>query len=241
MSLKDIVKDLKKPNVQMLLKLLGPIVLKGLKNLINRAKTHVDSVEDANRAQHPEPDEEGVEHPLEAPKEAPKVDSEVMVVDSIHVPVETPREIVWYPSPNYSSRRGTAIKAIILHHTGPGGTPAALSWLVSKESGVSAHYVVAPDGKIYQLVKEADKAWHCGQSELHGVKDVNPISIGIEIVGDGKQEFTEAQYDAVAFLCKMLKVKHSIEDKWIVGHKDIAPGRKFDPHPWDWEKLRSKM
>lgn len=241
MSLKDIIKDLKKPNIQTLLKLLGPIALKGLKHLVNRAKTHLEKAEESKRVQHPEPTEEGVEHPLEAPTDEPTVESEVMVVDSIHVPVETPREIVWYPSPNYSSRRGSPIKAIILHHTGPGGVGAALSWLVSKDSGVSAHYVVDREGKIYQLVKESDKAWHCGQSELHGVKDINPISIGIEIVGDGKQEFTEAQYDAVAFLCKMLKVKHSIEDKWIVGHKDIAPGRKFDPHPFDWEKLRSKI
>jgi N-acetylmuramoyl-L-alanine amidase len=134
---------------------------------------------------------------------------------------EQSKEIKWEPSPNFSSRNGNQIKAIILHHTGKGGLKAAVSWFKTTESKVSAHYVIDVTGEIYQMVKDEDKAWHAGDSELYGIKTVNSISIGIELVNTG------------------LEQKYNIEDKYIVGHKDICipPGRKNDPHDFDWVRF----
>lgn len=169
----------------------------------------------------------------------PSALGETTLVTHINVPVETPRNITWVPSPNFSSRNGHAIRAIIMHHTASSDLKSAMSWLIAPESKVSAHYLIDTNGEIYQLVKEADKAWHAGNetnSVLHGIYGVNEFSIGIELVGDGVHEFPRAQYDAAAWVVKMLKTKYNIDDGWVVGHKDVAlpPGRKTDPSPFNW-------
>ena len=112
-----------------------------------------------------------------------------------------------------------------------------LTWFQNKKSKVSAHYVVAKNGDIYQMVKDADKAWHSGKSELAGKKNVNKFSIGIEIVGTGDDGYTDEQYKSVIYLCKKLMKKYDISKDRIVGHKDIAPGRKIDPKDFDWNRL----
>lgn len=240
MDIKDkalkLYEDLKKPSVALALKYVAPVVWKGIKSLINKWKGRSEAEEVSTP---PTPPLEGAVPPETVATEAPKIVLETPAVPAIAAPVEKAREVTWYPTPNYSSRRGTKVTAVILHHTGPGGSKAALSWLTSKESGVSAHYVIDRDGKIYQLVKEEDKAWHCGVSALKGVKDCNTFSIGIEIVGNGTEEFTQEQYDSIAFVCKTAKTKYSIDNSMIVGHKDIALplGRKTDPSPFNWDKL----
>jgi N-acetylmuramoyl-L-alanine amidase len=145
-------------------------------------------------------------------------------------------EIEFIPSPNFSSRKDKKIKCVVLHHTA-GSFKSAINWLKNKESGVSAHYVISRTGKIVQMVDEKDKAWHAGKSEWKNEYDIGSISIGIELEGDGKTPFTEEQYVVTAKLCKTLKKKYNITDDWIVGHKDIAPGRKTDPSPWDDKKF----
>ena len=144
-------------------------------------------------------------------------------------------EMTFLQSPNCSGRGGNPIQAIILHHTGAMTTESTVTWFQSPKSGVSAHYVIGRDGKIVQMVKDEEKSWHAGDSVLHDRKDVNRFSIGIELVGDGKAAFPQEQYEALAWVVRMLKTKYKIEDKWIVGHKDIAPGRKVDPEPFDWD------
>ena len=162
-------------------------------------------------------------------------------VTVIEVPVAKPIEITWQSSPNWSSRKGSDIKAIVLHHTGKGGMIAAVKWFKTKKSGVSAHYVIDRDGTIVQMVKDENKAWHCGVSVLHGRPHVNRFSIGIEIVSTGEDGYTDEQYESVIFLCKMAKKKYDIEDDWIVGHAKIAPGRKYDPAKFDWNRLYTKL
>ena len=157
-------------------------------------------------------------------------------VTVIEIPVK-PKEITWKASPNWSSRKGSKIEAIVLHHTGKGGMKSAVSWFKTKKSGVSAHYIVDRDGTIVQMVKDENKAWHSGVSVLHGRAHVNRFSIGIEIVSTGEDGYTNEQYDSVVFLCKMLKKKYDIENNWIVGHNVIAPGRKVDPKGFNWNKL----
>lgn len=157
----------------------------------------------------------------------------------VEVPIKKPKKITWKSSPNWSSRKGNEITAIILHHTGKGGLKAAVSWFKSKKSGVSAHYVVDRDGTIIQMVKEENKAWHAGKSVLHTKAHVNRFSIGIEIVSTGKDGYTDEQYESVAFLCKVARKKYDIEDSYIVGHNAIAPDRKIDPANFEWERLFS--
>lgn len=158
-------------------------------------------------------------------------------VSTINVPVKNPRPVTWIASPNFSSRGTDTIKAVIIHDTESSNLESAVSWFQSKDSQVSAHYVIDKNGDIYQMVKEADKAWHCGESILHGKTNVNTFSIGIELVGDGKTEFPREQYDALAWVVQMLKTKYNIDDSYIVGHKDIATpaGRKTDPQPFNWD------
>lgn len=162
----------------------------------------------------------------------------VKEVSTIEVPVKDPKKITWIASPNFSSRKGKDITAIVLHHTGPGGLKATLSWFKKKESQVSAHYVVDRDGDVYQMVKEDKKAWHAGKSSLQGESNVNAFSVGIEMVSNGKRDgYTKKQYESVVFLCKMLKKKYDIVNDRIVGHAHVAPGRKIDPEAFDWNRL----
>lgn len=144
-------------------------------------------------------------------------------------------KITWVKSPNFSSRGGKKISSIILHSTGNNDIKNVLSWLRSKESKVSVHYVIDKNGKIYQMVKDKDKAWHAGKSELYGIKDVNSISIGIELVSVGG-DYTEEQYEVVVKLCKKLKKQYNIENKMIVGHNFVNP-TKTDPEKFDWDKF----
>ena len=156
------------------------------------------------------------------------------------LPVES-YPITFDQSPNFSSRRNKIAQIIVLHHTGSLLLKSAVSWFKTTQSQVSAHYVVGLDGTIIQMVKEEDKAWHAGDSVWYGKKDVNSVSIGIEIVGDGVKPFTEKQYVVVAWLCREIKNRQSIAD--IVGHADIAvpKGRKVDPKPFDWAKFKALL
>ena len=163
---------------------------------------------------------------------------EETIMDHITIPCE-PQKITWIPSPHISSRKGTEIAAIIIHHTGD-SIESAISWMKMKESKVSYHYLIAKNGDIYQMVKEEDKAWHAGVSVLHNRKNVNTFSIGIAFEGKGvgSVPYTDEQYKAGAYLCKLLKRKYTkITNGWIVGHKTIAPERKPDPSNFDWARF----
>ena len=74
---------------------------------------------------------------------------------------------------------------IILHYTGMETGVAAEAWLCDPASQVSSHYLVHEDGRVVQMVREGDRAWHAGKSSWRGVTDINSCSIGIEIVNPG--------------------------------------------------------
>ncbi len=103
--------------------------------------------------------------------------------------------------------------------------------------GVSAHYLIDRNGAIYRLVSDQNIAYHAGVSKMpDGRKNINDFSIGIEIMNKENAEYTGAQYEAVNNLIAYLKTKYHI--KSVVGHADIAPGRKTDPWNFDWKKLQ---
>ena len=103
---------------------------------------------------------------------------------------------------------------------------------------LSAHFFIDRAGRITQFVSCALRAWHAGVSSWRGRSRCNDFSIGIELEGSDEKPFTAAQYLALEPLLQALQRNYPITD--IVGHSDIAPGRKTDPGPhFDWQRLRS--
>lgn len=132
------------------------------------------------------------------------------------------------------------IDTIILHssYNALGGDKYDLDKLILeyKEYGVSPHYVIDRAGKIFRLVKDRDIAYHAGESSVpDGRKNVNNFSIGIELINTQEDKYTSEQYDAVNDLIKFLKNDYEI--KYILGHNQIAPGRKTDPWNINWSKV----
>lgn len=145
----------------------------------------------------------------------------------------------WTPSPNFNARKA---QLIVLHHTSIGDADAALRVLKTRNSQgpVSAHYLVEMDGRIDQLVDDGDRAWHAGAARWGDMTDLNSSSIGIEIDNDGQAPFTQPQIDALIRLLADLTTRLDIPKTAIVGHGDIAPGRKDDPSvQFPWAKLAS--
>ncbi|MFT4091959.1 MAG: N-acetylmuramoyl-L-alanine amidase [Asticcacaulis sp.] len=131
---------------------------------------------------------------------------------------------------------------VVLHYTGMETAEAALARLCDPEAQVSAHYVVDEDGTVYSLVAEERRAWHAGVSHWRGERDINGVSIGIEIVNPGHEfgyrDFPDAQIDAVIGLLDGIRERWEISDDRILGHSDVAPERKQDPgERFPWAKL----
>jgi len=153
-----------------------------------------------------------------------------------------------YKSPNFTERRGghNAPSMIIVHYTGMKTGREALERLCDPKSEVSSHYVIEENGDVYQLVDDDKRAWHAGACEWAGEADVNSASIGIELVHPGHEwgyrEFMEPQIDALIDLCKGLISQYDISLERILGHEDVAPGRKQDPGElFPWKRLRDAL
>lgn len=150
------------------------------------------------------------------------------------------------PAVNFGERKGVEVPDILLlHYTGMNDGDGALKWLCCKESGVSCHYFIEEDGRILQLVDEEKRAHHAGAGSWQGRDDINSRSIGIEIVNGGHPaglpDFPIVQMEAVARLSKDIIERHSIKAHLVLGHSDIAPGRKIDPgENFDWEWLAER-
>ena len=127
---------------------------------------------------------------------------------------------------------------VVIHYTTNDEARQSLETLTSPVRKVSAHYLIDQAGKLYQLVPENQRAWHAGQSYWAGVTDINSASIGIEIDNTGQQPFEEAQINSLLSLLADIQTRHKIRAANVVGHADIAPGRKVDPGPYfPWRRL----
>ena len=105
---------------------------------------------------------------------------------------------------------------------------------------VSAHFFIRRNGEVVQFVPCSKRAWHAGASNWQGQERCNDFSIGIELEGSDFEPFADAQYEALSALTLALKQAYPIEG--IVGHSDIAPGRKTDPGPcFDWARYRKGL
>jgi N-acetylmuramoyl-L-alanine amidase len=138
-------------------------------------------------------------------------------------------------SPNFDARRPNLV---VLHHTGNGSLDRALATLTDPARKVSAHYLIGRDGQIVRLVEEKERAWHAGASWWGGNTDLNSSSIGIELDNDGFEPFADAQIDALLALLTDITQRYRIPGANVVGHADVAPGRKADPSErFPWRRL----
>lgn len=142
-------------------------------------------------------------------------------------------------SPNCGPRRaGARPDLVVIHYTAMQTAKAAADTLCNPETQVSSHYLVAENGEVLSLVPEDQRAWHAGAGSWGGVTDVNSRSIGIELANTGLAPFAAAQMDALEKLLAEIMPRWDIPAERIIGHSDMAPGRKIDPGPrFDWCRL----
>lgn len=145
------------------------------------------------------------------------------------------------PSSNFDERdQAVPLRYIVLHYTGMPTRDAALKRLCSPASKVSAHYLIDEEGRVFRLVDESKRAWHAGKSFWRGITDINSASIGIELVNPGHAfgyaPFPPAQIAALHELLGDIVKRNKVNPRSaLLGHADIAPGRKEDPgelFPW---------
>ena len=165
--------------------------------------------------------------------------------------VETATQIA---SPNYDQRPANAnIDLIVIHnislppniYAGAGVVQLFTNQLDPNEHPyyaeiytrkVSSHFFIRRDGELMQFVSTLQRAWHAGVSQWQVRERCNDFSVGVELEGSDFEAFEAAQYKTLNKLITCLKSSYTIKD--IVGHSDIAPGRKTDPGPFfDWQKI----
>ncbi|MDR7272874.1 N-acetylmuramoyl-L-alanine amidase [Pelomonas saccharophila] len=180
--------------------------------------------------------------PTPAPSPAAPSSSAPVMAAGPAAAVRAPNIDRSYTSQNQDSRA----QFIVLHYT-------VIDWekslkVLTTGGQVSAHYLVR-DNPIasYALVDENRRAWHAGASWWGGATNLNSASIGIEIVNAGYVDgpggrvyapFPQAQVDEVIALVRDIQKRHGVKPERIIGHADIAPGRKQDPGPqFPWKQL----
>ncbi len=162
------------------------------------------------------------------------------------------------PSPNFDARpEGESVRLVVIHAISlpPGefGGPGIVDLFTNSLDPqahpffreiaglrVSAHFLVRRDGELIQFVSCSRRAWHAGVSNWQGRENCNDFSIGIELEGCDQLPFQDAQYLALNSLLAALRQRYPIAA--VVGHSDIAPGRKTDPGPcFDWHRLHDAL
>jgi len=165
---------------------------------------------------------------------------------------------VQLPSPNWDERPETAEVTLLVVHNislppGEFGGDAIVRLFTNaldfsahpyyetlRGLNVSAHFLIPRDGELIQLVPCAKRAWHAGASSWRGRERCNDFSVGVELEGVDEQAYADGQYARLADLLAALRSRYPIVD--VVGHADIAPGRKTDPGPaFDWGRLRESF
>jgi AmpD protein len=164
----------------------------------------------------------------------------------------------WIPSPNHDARHaGVVVKLLVVH---------AISLPPSKFCGnaviefftnrldpsahpyfatiaarrVSAHFFIRRDGQLIQFVSTDARAWHAGASCWRERERCNDYSLGVELEGDDRSAYTDAQYAMLNRLIAVLRQRYPLEA--CVAHADIAPGRKTDPGPYfDWSRITARF
>lgn len=137
------------------------------------------------------------------------------------------------PVLNASARPpGAVLDAIILHDTGSLNVEGTFAHFDDREAQASAHLVIDRGGAVWQTVAYDLKAWHAGRSSLWGRADLNPTSVGVELVDVADDPYPDAQLAALlAVTVDLCELFPAVALNRIVGHQHVAPGRKVDPGP----------
>lgn len=144
----------------------------------------------------------------------------------------------WAGSVNFGMRRPNFV---IIHHTAEKSLDQTIRTFTLTRTAVSAHYVIGDDGTVQHMVNDFLRAQHAGVSKWGNVIDLNSVSIGIELDNDGYEPFSEAQISSLLKLLGNLKAVYTIPTPNFIGHADIAPKRKPDPHQlFPWKRLADK-
>ena len=108
---------------------------------------------------------------------------------------------------------------------------------------VSAHFLVRRDGELVQFASVLERAWHAGESTFRGRENCNDYSVGLELEGDEVTPFADRQYNqACAAIVALRAGLPSLQSAPVVGHSDIAPGRKWDPgQTFEWGRLAAGL
>lgn len=158
------------------------------------------------------------------------------------------------PSPNFDARpAGTTVSLVVVHgislppgcfsgddvmrlftnRLDPKGHPSYAGIAVLR---VSAHFLLRRDGELIQFVSCNARAWHAGVSAWSGRERCNDYSVGIELEGTDTKPYEDIQYLRLANLLRALRRRYPLAA--VVGHSDVAPGRKTDPGPaFDWSRI----
>jgi N-acetylmuramoyl-L-alanine amidase len=153
------------------------------------------------------------------------------LVDSTGAPI--PSE--WVGTVNFGIRKPNFV---IIHFTAQDSVQQTLKTFTITSTQVSAHYVIAKNGKVFHMVNDYLRANHAGVGKWGSVTDMNSCSIGIEIDNNGSEPFTGPQINSLLALLVKLKKSYGIPQANFIGHQDFAPKRKPDPGPFfPWKTL----
>ena len=145
----------------------------------------------------------------------------------------------WVGTPNMGLRRPNYV---IIHYTATNGFDEVLQeFMATGGREASAHYVICKYGTVYHMLNDLLLSHHAGDSKWGNTTDLNSSSIGIEVVNNGYEAFTNEQMNSLTILLERLKTAYKIPDANFLGHGDIAPTRKSDPgKQFPWQDLSKK-
>ena len=188
--------------------------------------------------------------------------SRLIVNNKMHMQIESGwlTDVERQPSPHFDERETLeAISLLVIHNISLppgkfGGSYITDLFLgqLNKEADpffehiyqlrVSAHCLIRRDGHVVQYVAFDKRAWHAGVSNFQGREKCNDFSIGIELEGTDDIPYTGEQYQKLSEITALIQRHYPSIDNNIVGHCDIAPGRKSDPGPsFDWKRYRQAI
>lgn len=134
----------------------------------------------------------------------------------------------WVGTVNFGIRKPNYV---IIHFTAQDSVQQTLRTFTIARTAVSAHYVVAKNGKVYHMVNDYLRANQAGVGKWGTITDMNSCSIGIEIDNNGSEPYTSEQVQSMLALLGFLKRSYNIPTANFIGHQDWAPKRKPDPGP----------
>lgn len=156
-----------------------------------------------------------------------------------HLLYDNGKQVPFYQTPNTSGAI-RSFEFLIVHDDEGASMEGTSSWILNPKSNVSYHILVGKKGEVRQYAKFDRRVWHAGKSSWKGFSDLNWYSIGVCLQNRGGEDYTDIQISSYIEVCKAIVKAYGIKD--TPGHKEVSPGRKFDPNPkFPWERFRKEV